>query len=239
MNEFPDLNAYADGELTAAERAQVEAKLAESPELREELAAIEAIKAQLKAECGPILDQIAWQSCRKRLDELDRVRPIEQIVGRFSWLATAAVAATLVGAHFFYNKQGASLNPAINQAGLSALRTNDHQENIPELLAKEGIILPPRAAYGTLHPTNFARFQTAEGLPGVRIWMSDDRGSMMLDAVRGINVIEGEEISGTIYTRVKVNSLRGVAWTKNGVGYVLVGDRAESDLQRAAERIHR
>ncbi|MBL8048440.1 MAG: hypothetical protein JNJ45_07135 [Chthonomonas sp.] len=236
MSEWQDLNLLADGQLTGDELAAAQARVASDPAAKAEYDAILQLKSAVKAEVAPVPNRESWQQAVRRLDELDRVRPVERVVQKYSWALCGVVAATLIGAHFTMRGAGNTLNPAMAQAGISPIRDRASTSDISDVLKKEGIILPPITRRG-LHPTNFARM-SVDGRPGTRIWMSDERGGLILDIVAGVSAIEGGEVPGTDLTRVKVNSMNGVAWVRGGNGYMLVGDRSENELAQISQRLN-
>lgn len=92
-----ELVAYLDGELDAADRKRVEARLAEDPELRVALEQHQAISAAL-ANPGAEAGLTPEQTLARVQDRLRRERPI---VARTGWILAAAAAiifAVLIGA---------------------------------------------------------------------------------------------------------------------------------------------
>lgn len=236
MSDSIDLNLLADGQLSGDELAAAEARVASDPVARAEYEGILGLKSALKNEVKPISNRESWEAGLARLDAIDRVRPVERVVQKYSWALCAGVAATLIGAHFAMRGNSARYNPAMAQAGSSFVRQSTPTTNISDVLREEGINLPPINRRG-LHPTNFTRMMV-EGRPVTRIWMSDERGGLILDVLPGVAEIEGNPISGSDLKRVKVNGMNGVGWVRKSSGYVLLGDRSESDLDTISKRLN-
>lgn len=235
MSDWLDLNLLADGQLEGAELAAAQSRLASDPAAQAEYQAILKLKDALKSSCNPIPNQDSWQEGLRRLDAIDRVRPVERVVAKYSWALCGVVAVALVGAHFNARSQGNAFNPAMAQAGVST-GPAQKAEDISDVLAREGVTLPPITRRG-LHPTNFARF-LVDGQPCTRIWLSDDRGGLILDIYPGVTNLEGQSIRGSESKRVQLNSMNGVGWVGKENAYVLVGDRAESDLLHLSNKLN-
>ena len=83
---------YVNGTLSADEKETVEASLAESEELREQLAFMKMLEAEAKAESAPDASELGWRRLKKELKNLD-----EQNGPTRNWFRPAvAVAAVLV-----------------------------------------------------------------------------------------------------------------------------------------------
>jgi hypothetical protein len=119
------LMAYADGELSAAERAEIEAALAQDEALREKVAAHQRLRARLSAAFDgaleePVPERLAAAVARSRPGEV--VNLAERRAGKWSvreWGAMAAsvAAGLLIGAGVMNTQQ-----PLITatQSGLAA-----------------------------------------------------------------------------------------------------------------------
>ena len=99
MKHFPDerrLAAYHDGELSAADRADVELNLADSPSGMQYLAELGRISAWIVAEAGASAAGLSPLSRARLHRRVDAV--VEQGLVRFGWeLSGVAAAVLLVG----------------------------------------------------------------------------------------------------------------------------------------------
>ncbi|HVK79321.1 MAG TPA: zf-HC2 domain-containing protein, partial [Verrucomicrobiae bacterium] len=92
------LMAFADGELTSAERAEIEAALAEDASLREKLAVHQGLRARLSAAFDGALDEPAPASLLAALETprtAEVVNLAERRVARWSVREWGAMAASV------------------------------------------------------------------------------------------------------------------------------------------------
>jgi hypothetical protein len=84
MIDRKDLHAYVDGELGAEQRAAVELFLKSSPEAAREVETIRALKSLVGQKLTPPSTEGIWKVCVRRLDEIEKTRRVERVVGRYA-----------------------------------------------------------------------------------------------------------------------------------------------------------
>jgi anti-sigma factor RsiW len=120
MTHFPDerrLEAYHDGELSAAERAEVELTLDDSPSGMQYLAELARMSAWLATEAGASAARLSPMSrarLHKRVDTMIEPLLLEERLVRFGWeLSGVAAAVLLVGSAWLMS---AAANPGVASA---------------------------------------------------------------------------------------------------------------------------
>ena len=98
MIDPKDIHAYVDAELSQDEATALGADLA-SPAAAREIDAIRNLKRLLREKTEAPETKQAWTRCVKRLDDIDRTRRIETVVGRYApaFCACLFMAIVLVG----------------------------------------------------------------------------------------------------------------------------------------------
>lgn len=98
MNSIPDetLMAYADGELDAATRADVERALAADPALAVRVSAHRALRVQVAAAFAPVLDEEVPTRLHAAAAGVVDLRTVRAARARWSWPEWGALAATLL-----------------------------------------------------------------------------------------------------------------------------------------------
>lgn len=91
-----DLHAYVDGELTSEQSASVDQLVRDSRECSREVDAIRNLKSFVAAKAEPADAQKAWKACVKRLDEIDKTKRAEFVVGRFAPFLCAGLFAFIL-----------------------------------------------------------------------------------------------------------------------------------------------
>ena len=84
MIEPLNLHAYVDGELSSSERVEVQKLLGESQEALREVEAIQNVKQVLGDRLPEVIGGASWKACVRRLDEIDKARRVERIVGKYA-----------------------------------------------------------------------------------------------------------------------------------------------------------
>jgi anti-sigma factor RsiW len=96
-----DLHAYVDGELTSEQQATLSRDLASSPKELEEVRAIQALKKSLREKALAPQSELLWQRCVGRLDEIDKTRRVERVVGKYAPALCAVMFVVIVVAGQF------------------------------------------------------------------------------------------------------------------------------------------
>lgn len=243
MNEPMNLHEYADGRLSAAERARVEEAVANDPGLRRELEAIQALKATLIRHCGPVADDRAWDATLSRLDELDRVKRAENFVGRHAWGLCGAFLVLIVGAAV-WNRQ----------ATPNTLYTADMARVSASMVPVSPPLAGARDAWGgwirnhlgrapiefNARPVRVLGAQKGEwdGRRAVRLDLEDGVGPMILFMVGGVQKVHsGDGSTQGRYCLTQMQGVNAVSWVSGDYAFLLAGNRGFNDLVIAAEKI--
>lgn len=110
MIEPTDYHAFVDGELNSNERVNVQLDVANSPQGQREVEAISNLKALLLHKALKPKSEQAWTLCVKRLDELDKAKRVETIVGRFAPALCGVFFLAIVVGGMLSRHQGARPN---------------------------------------------------------------------------------------------------------------------------------
>jgi hypothetical protein len=218
--DLRDLVALADGSLPEERRAEVEARVEASPELRaaleEQRQAVDAVRAAASSVYAP-------SSLRMRLDEQQRaVAPAarRRRFGALSGLLAAAAAAALVVALVLPGGEG---NPSVTQiASLSAQPATGPAPSpnaaTPALLDKEADGLPYPNWDQSFHwSASGQRDDEVEGRDATTVYY--DREALRV----GYTIVSGEEIDAPDGAKVhEVDGDKYWTWTtKDGRNAVL------------------
>ena len=84
MIDRKDLHAFVDGELSVEQRTAVELYLKSSSEAAREVETIRALKSLVSQKLTPPSTEGIWKVCVRRLDEIEKTRRVERIVGRYA-----------------------------------------------------------------------------------------------------------------------------------------------------------
>ena len=84
MIDRTDLHAYVDGELGPDQKASIEQILKTSASDAREVQAIRDLKSMLESKLTPPSTDGLWKVCVGRLDEIEKTRRVERIVGRYA-----------------------------------------------------------------------------------------------------------------------------------------------------------
>lgn len=241
-----DLHGYVDRVLAPERRAEVEAYLAEHPEVARRIAGYAVQRDGLRQALGPIAQEpVPPELSLARMIEARR-RPSSR-----PWLATAAAVLLLViGGAGGWAWRGMAEPP---RAGIAALAREgaenyevyaaDHSRAVelgaadrPQLVRwlsdrlQRPVAVPDLAGYRFMGGRLVA---TPHGPAGLLMY-DDDRGTRLAMLVRPME-IEGD----TPMSEHSQGAVSGVTWADRGLGYTLVGDRPADVLHPLADEARR
>jgi len=239
--EMADLSALADGTLAADRRAEVEARVAASPELQELLdrqrQAVLATRA-ISTEEVPASLRVAVESRRRERGGPRWARPVPRLV-----VAGAAVAAAVIAAIVLSGGPGA---PTVADA--ADLATQAPTEPAPASQGKLGTKLA--ISVGGVAFPDYARAYGWRPL-GVRRGRIGDRGATVVfygkDGRRLAYVIvsgsglarpSGAQrivVNGVEYRVLRLDGRLAVTWRRGGRTCVLIGGAGPSELLQLAD----
>lgn len=237
------LHAYADGEATRDEIAEIEGRLPECDATRAELEAIRSFKACLAAHRHDTDHAKAWTACCGRLGEIDSARKTERFVSKFAWAFASGIVGLVVLTGVA--RRGAT-SPAIGSADLAQIMSqlgpssrrntanSDEQRFAAAMLRQSRLVLEDKRL-------NVVAMSEAmcDGMLVRRMTLRDGRGHLALLDLPSDARIEGlEPISGTNMRAGQLDELNCVVWPSGSRTLVLVGDREPSDLARTATLVH-
>ena len=235
------LHAYADGEATPDEIAEIEARLADCSASQAEVAAIRSFKECLSRHPQQTDHSECWKVCRGRLNELDRAHRTERFVGKYAWaLATGIVGLVVLTGVARRGGNNPSLGSAdlaqiMSQVGSPSRKPLDGREQAiaRELLQRSRVVLNNDA----LQAVGMAEGQV-DGMYVRRVTLRDGQGQMALLDLPGEARVEGlEPVSGTQMQSGQIDSYNCVVWPAGTHTFVLIGDRDSADLARVATQI--
>lgn len=236
------LHAYADGEATRDEIAEIETRLKDCSASRAELEAIRSFKACLAAQSRVTDHREAWTVCCGRLNEIDRARKTERFVSKYAWAFTSGIVA-LVVLTGVARRGGTS--PAMGSADLAQMMSqlgtgNKRTVNVrdqkiaSEMLRQSSLLLDdtrlvPIAMSEAVFDSMLVR----------RVTLRDGRGHLaLLDLPSEVRFVGLEPVSGTTILAGQLDEMNCVVWPSGSRTLALVGDRDTSDLVRIAQQIH-
>lgn len=235
------LHAYADGEATPDEIAEIESRLDGCAASQAELAAIQAFKACVARHPYADDHSACWKAACGRLNEIDRAARTERFVGRYAW----ALAAGIVGLVVFTGiaRRGmaspslgsADLAQIMSQVGGSRRTLNPRDSAIAgELLRRSRLVLGD----DRLRAVGMSE-AVVDGMLVRRLTLRDAHGQMaLLDLPSEVRVEGLDPVSGTEMQTGQIGEMQCVVWPSGSRTLVLAGDRDAADLARAAAQIH-
>jgi anti-sigma factor RsiW len=237
------IHAYADGELEESERARIATQIAHSPESVAQLKAIEFQKDLLRAKIEPLECADVWQTCRGRLQAVRATRRTETFVGRYAWAVCALFFIAILGGGAF-NRQGAGgsfLASDVPQIASNlvpfAAPTSNTPSEVRRWLYDAIGANPPVALQPEMRVVDAAE-ATVNGGRVLRIRLYDGLGYFALMVVPNVTSVGGVEPLGDgKFFAGQVEQVPCVAWTSDGYGLILFGDRSTAELRDIASRI--
>jgi len=238
--EMAELAALADGTLPPGRRAEVEARVAASPELRQlferQRRAVLASQG-LAAEEVPASLRAAVEARRSGLG----VKPgrARRLVPRAALAGAAAGAAAVVAAIVLGGGPGA---PTVADAASLAMQAPTAPAPAPAgettlAVAVEGVAFPNLARYGW-HPLGMRRGRI-DGRDGTVVFYGRNGRRLGYVIVAGAGLARPSGGQATSIGRVQYQTLRvsgrlAVTWRRDGHTCVLIGQATRAELLRLA-----
>jgi anti-sigma factor RsiW len=250
-----DLHAYVDSALDPARRAEIEAYLADHPDIAERVRRYEAQQRMLREALAPIAEEpIPPELDLAQL--IERAHPREmrrRVSGLASWQAAAAALLLFcVGGAGGWLLRGTEQMPRVGVAALAQEAAENYAvyspdrihpvelraDDTPGLVAWLSQRLDSPVAVPDLVASGY-RFMggrlvaTAHGPAGLFMY-DNDHGTRLVMFVRRMEVQQTMPMS-----RYAGRSVDGFAWADNGVGYSLVGAAPPEILHPLADEVRR
>lgn len=241
MNDWIDIHAYADGELAKDQCCEIENRLKTCTKTQAEFQAIQQIKQTLQAKCCCTDSTEVWKSCCKRLDEIDRTKKVENLVGRYAWGLVGSFAIVIAAAG------------AMNRVNGPDFRSTD----IPRMTAGLAPIEAPLSQateekkrwLSNVFPSDL-RFQpevvtvtggrtgrTVNGKRATLVDMADSKGPLTLVVIEETRRVAGLEPMSAQFHKTRINDQNAIAWQDGDSICFLVADRDCEELCGIAEQI--
>jgi len=221
------LNAYVDGELDPARRAEIAERIARDPALARQAAALAGVKASLAEPANvPAFDFGPPAAASRR---------------RRRWLTAAAAAVAILAASAFWATQYVQTDPAWLTAAATAhdslaAQQTDASRDAERIAATAGFrpYIPDLAA---------AKLRLAAAAPlsvngysgGLALQYTGTRGCRVTYvAFPGAGISLGERLE-----RIEIGDLTGYGWRVGAVGYALLAESMDPDrLAVIAANVH-
>jgi hypothetical protein len=245
MNDWLEkVHAHADGELSGAEKGEVDALLARDPQAAAEHQWAVYLKGLLFAKHVKPNCTDAWNGGVARLDAIDALQgssKVESFVGRFSWGFAAALFAVILFAGFL--NRGAGHVSDQQLAGIFMSTTDDRSVNgaaEAESYVRRGIGAPLPAIAPVVQVTKVGRGRS-DGREFYTVSLRDNSGDFELYIFQGADEFESlEPIPGrNEFTGGRVNDHSCVAWAMGNITYMLVAPRTIDEVVAMADRMKR
>lgn len=245
MNDWLEkVHAHADGELSGAEKGEVDALLAQDPRAAAEHQWAVYLKGLLLAKHVRPNHTDAWKGAVSRLDAIDALQgssKVEALVGRFSWGFAAALFAVILFAGFL--SRGAGQVSEQQLAGIFTSATNERAVNgaaEAENYVRRGMGAPLPAIEPIVQVTKVGEGRS-EGKRYFTVALRDNVGNFELYIFQGADEFESlEPISGrSEFSGGRVNDHACVAWTMGDITYMLVAPRTIDEVLAMADRMKR
>jgi anti-sigma factor RsiW len=241
MEEMAELSALADGTLPAERSAEVEARVAASPELMELLErqrqAVLATQA-LAAEEVPEPLRAAVEARRRPLGRRSRARGR---VPRFALAGAAAVAAVVVAAVVLSGGPGAPTVADAARLGTQSPTAAPPPVGTPATklaIAVEGVAFPNLAPWSGWRAVGVRRGRLG-GRSATIVYYAKAGGRIAYVIVAGPGLSRPSGAQATFIRRVEYQTLRlsdrlAVTWRRGGHTCVLIGQASRAELLKLA-----
>lgn len=238
MNDWSKIHALVDGQLNEAERKEVESWIEADPEARREFEFARTLKASISQQCTPITCDETWAKCKRRLGEFDRRSSIERFVGKSAWGMCGIFFVAILSAAMLNRSGTSSLKTTdVLGANLMPIATPQSQSSNENARWLRGL-----ADRNVPLQTDVLRVLSAQrgnlnGHNVVRLDVADAKGNMILYIASDASQFQDSLSRPGAYGSVRVGEASGITWARSGMAFLLLGDRNNSDLRAAADRI--
>lgn len=240
MIDHLKIHALADGELSAAEQATLREQIAACEKSTAELQAIKNVKA-LMAGAEPVNCEETWKACVKRLNEIDKTKRIENVVGRYAWglCGIFFIAIAFGGYSSRTNSNGTVRSGDVPGmvSGLtpfSSFKSGGSQHDAEKWLSENLNNVPMPSS--NLRMVRALVGNSTDGHRMAKLTLRDEKGELALLVIFGVDRVSGLEGDGS-YRHGRIDEMRCVAWSYQNNALLLIGDRSDEDLQDIASTV--
>lgn len=244
--DWLDIHGLADGQLTSDQQATIKARLSTDPTAIAEYESITQLKAVLRENCSPIMDEDAWRSSVSRLNAIVKAKKAETFVSKYAWGLCAVFLVAIISGGLITRRTGNTLNPgdvATMASGLLpiGLPSSKEPNSMKQYVQEKTGGAPINLALG--------HFQLVSVLQGVKSGKTitmfnfqDEVGPLSLVVVPDTRDVEGMSASANdrTYQHGLIGRLYCVSWVDQGFALLLLsqrGQRNTNDLQAIASSI--
>lgn len=224
------MHRLADGEVDASEKAAAMELVATDKTCANEYAWAKYLKTTLASSCKPVEDQVTWEKCMGRLDNMDKVRTSEHLVGKYAWAACLVLVVGILAAGITNRTMGAKTVTSTQIASLLN-PSSGGGTGMPEVESATSLSLDGYRVTSTVNGT-------VDGKAFVRYSLRDrlNLGGLALVVIQNMDQVEGigEE------TRVRgiksglINGTNAVTWRVGNDSCLLLGERTTDELTKIA-----
>ena len=243
MNEWLDVHALLDDELTPEDRVRVQALIKTNKECAAEWHTVRQVKVIVSQKCCPPDCEEAWKDCVKRLADIERTRRVESFVGRYAWGICGVFALVIVGAAALNRMNGGGLSTGdVSRVSASLVPISAPKSQAPDDVKQwlqENLGRTMKVPSGRLFLTGGALGHLPDGRRLEEVMLRDSQGPLRFyevnnaDGVRGLQDVDGHQG----YTSGTMDDSNCVSWSTNGNAFVLEGDRSIDALCAVADSI--
>ena len=236
-----EIHALADGELSHAECQSLKAALAASESATAHYDAIMNLKDCVREQSVLHSHEDCWRACRKRFDEIDRSKSVEQFVTRHAWaLCGTFFVLILLGRFATVGVRGDTARTADLIPSFSALveRRAPKSQGTQEIDQWLNSLMGHRSIRIDSGQLRLVRGATGSfnGRPVTRVDLVDHLGEVSLFVMPGLlNLQDTAVLPGVPEVSAgDVGGVNCVVWSRDGVTLLLVGARDYENLQAVA-----
>src|SRR5579862_5015513 len=205
MNDWLEVHALLDDELSAEERARVQERVKTCKKSEAEWRAVRELKQIVSEKCAQPADcDEVWLACTKRIRQIENTKSVVSFVGKHAWAFCGSFCLVILFAAGYSRMNGGNLRPSDLQsvdAGLVAIPSprsqtpNDLRQWLEENLSqtmhpaqdKVGVL---RGAFGHL----------PDGRRVTEATLEDSLGQLTLFVVEQANKVDDVEHVDTRYS---------------------------------------
>lgn len=241
MNDWLEVHALVDDELSNEERAKIQEKVKTCKKTEAEWRAVRELKSLVSARCvHPECDEV-WAKCTKRLVEIDRTKNAESFVGKYAWGICGSFCLLILCAAGYTRMNGGNLRPGdlagvdAGMVPLSAPRSQAPSDQLQWLQQNFDQSMHPKL--GRVSVVRGATGHLADGRRVTEAILQDSSGELNLFVVERANRLDDVEHVDARYSGGTIGSKNCITWTDGENVYVLAGDRSLSDLCQRADSL--
>ena len=239
-----DLHAYLDRELAAAQRADVESRVASDAQAAEKLAAYSRINDALRAQYDPVLDEPVPPRLTARREK--QRRPLLKYVAAVAWFALGATAGWQM--HGFQSREDRAAPPSWAKRAVVAHVVYspevrhpvevgaDQEPHLVAWLSKRlgtPLRIPQLGVIG--YSLVGGRLLPGEQGPAAQFMYEDAQGQRLTLYVRS----NREHTRETAFRFARDGNVRTFYWIDRGLGLALSGELEKDELLNVATAVYK